>query len=214
MWRSAASALALATVAAAPALAGAAHSPHAVVDVDEGAHVAVVIDFGERSGVSPEVVIRCLRASAGENGSEVLAAATRDLGIAAPSYADSGLLCAIGGYPSSGCGTPSGHGYTYWSYWHGGATWSYANVGPAEWPVRTGDVEGWRFENPGTGSPADPSPEAPSSYAAACAAARSTTVTGLPAPHGGGSAALVALAGAIALLLAAASVVRWRRTST
>ena len=84
------------------------------------------------------------------------------LGYPEPRYDESGLLCAIDGYPANGCGAESGGHYAYWAYWHGGKRWQYANNGPAGWIVSRGDVEGWRFEPDGSASPTDPPPRASS----------------------------------------------------
>ena len=67
----------------------------------------------------------------------------RAIGVAAPRYDSSGLLCAIDGYPVTGCGESDGTGaYVYWSYWTGsGDTWTYATAGPAGRKLADGAVE-------------------------------------------------------------------------
>lgn len=125
--------------------------------------VPVVVDFGGPAG---KLLVSCVLARAGATGADVLQSQARLIGYPTPRYADSGLLCAIDGYPTAGCGTESGGHYSYWAYWHGGARWLYANDGPGEWTVSRGDVEGWRFEPDGSASPADPPPRAPSTAAA------------------------------------------------
>jgi hypothetical protein len=176
-------------------------------------HVAVVVDFGPRSGLSPRVVIRCFTVAAGSNGSDVLADVASAADVVAPTYNDSGLLCSIDGYPTRGCGTPVGGGFAYWSYWHGGTSWSYANDGPAEWVVPNDDVEGWRFDPASSGTADDLPPGAPSSYAAACASESSSQFPMATPPAGTSttSALVAGVAGLFILALGAASVRRWRR---
>jgi hypothetical protein len=176
-------------------------------------HVAVVVDFGPGSGLSPRVVIRCFTVTSGSNGSDVLADVATTADVVAPTYNDSGLLCSIDGYPTRGCGAVTGGGVAYWSYWHGGSSWSYANVGPAEWAVHNDDVEGWRFDAASSGTAADPPPNAPSSYTAACASANDTAFPLTTPPKGTSttSAIVAGIAGLLIVILGAASVRRWRR---
>jgi hypothetical protein len=184
---------------------------------DGDVHVAFVVDFGIGSKMAREVAIDCLTVPRGTNGTVALALLSSVAKAQDPTYNDSGLLCSIDGYPSSGCGAASGGGYSYWSYWHGGAHWSYANVGPASWTVTNDDVEGWRFEVASAGASTDPPPEAPSSYAAACADASSHPFAVDAEPAAGSSAsslAAAAIAVAVALVLGGASVVRWRRRAS
>ncbi len=176
--------------------------------------MAVVIDFGPHSGVLPEVVTKCVRVRAGANGTDVLATVVQSMRASAPSYNDSGLLCAIDGYPRHGCGTAVGDGYAYWSYWHGGARWTYASVGPAEWTLPANDVEGWRFEPHGSAGPSDPPPAAPPGLDAICASPTADPVSSAAGAPGGTSTEtylLVGLAGLVVIVLGAASLVRWRR---
>jgi hypothetical protein len=173
--------------------------------------VAVVIDFGPTSDHSPRVRIDCLKVAAGSNGSTALASATTALNLAAPTYNDTGLLCSIDGYPGSGC---AGNDYDYWSYWHGGSSWSYANVGPAGWTVTNGDVEGWRYQNPSSATASDPPPGAPTTFAGACpdGVTVSTTPSELASETiSTGEGVLLTIAGVAIIGLVAASVGRWRR---
>ena len=78
-------------------------------------HVAVVVDNGSSSAVSAV----CVPGSSGDNGATILAARASMLGTPQPRYAASGLLCAIDGMPSTGCGVAHDGHYAYWSYWHG-----------------------------------------------------------------------------------------------
>jgi hypothetical protein len=151
--------------------------------------------------------------SAGSNGTDVLAAVSQELGLPQPTYAPSGLLCSIDGYPSQGCGTSVANGYAYWSYWHGTTHWSYANLGPAQWTVTDDDVEGWRFQNPSAQAPGTPPPDAPANYAAVCAMASVRPSTGSTSKTSAEQLAVLAAVGAVVVLLSAASVRRWRRTS-
>ena len=122
--------------------------------------VAIVVDFG---GVGGRVIISCVLVKPGASDAQALQVQAAVLGYPTPRYAESGLLCAIDGYPASGCGVQSGGHYAYWSYWHGGKRWQYASGGPGEWKVDRGDVEGWRFQPHGSATPADPPPRAASS---------------------------------------------------
>ena len=117
--------------------------------------IAVVVDFGTGRSVSAA----CVGAGTRDNGATVLAARASQLGTPLPRYNASGLVCAIDGYPSEGCGDQTGGHYAYWSYWHGDASgWTYANVGPAGSRAQPGMVEGWRFQPAGAANPTDPAP--------------------------------------------------------
>ena len=138
--------------------------------------VAFVLDFGGTVGT----VVGCVHVPATDNGYDALAAFTAQEHLAAPTYNSAGLLCSIGGTPASGCGQTVAGGYIYWSYWHGtSGSWQYASTG-AFATVTTGDVEGWRFQDPGTGEPNDPPPRAAPDYTSICGTA--------PATGGSGSA--------------------------
>ena len=153
----------------------------------------------------------------------MLLSQARLTGYPIPRYADSGLLCAIDGYPTTGCGTESDGHYNYWAYWHGGARWLYANDGPAEWTVSKGDVEGWRFEPDGSASPADPPPRTPSTTAALETAktlgqqvAQTSSGDAAGPVHGGDSSsasrdALFGICLGLVLLIGAGAFVRARR---
>ena len=136
--------------------------------------VPVVVDLG---GASDQPEVSCVSVPAGSNGAEVLAARAKLLGVPAPRYAISGLLCAIDGYPATGCGQQNGTHYAYWAYFHGGASWTYASVGPASWSIVAGDVEGWRFEPDGSATPADPPPRSASDAPTLCPASSPPTTT-------------------------------------
>ncbi|HEX7443952.1 MAG TPA: hypothetical protein VF320_08705, partial [Acidimicrobiales bacterium] len=114
------------------------------------------------------------------------AAFTHQEGMAPPTFASSGLLCSINVVPSSGCGQTVAGGYIYWSYFTGRTgSWAYASSG-AFGTVTHGDVEGWRFQNPGTGRPNDPAPRTPPQYDSICSSGPGTTTTTAPATTKGG----------------------------
>jgi hypothetical protein len=129
--------------------------------------VAFVIDFGSGSPV-----VGCVQVPPSDNGYYALAAFAAQEHLAAPTYNQSGLLCSIGAVPASGCGEQVTPGqYDYWSYWHGATgKWVYSSAG-AFAAVAPGDVEGWRYENPGHANPNDPPPGSSPDYAAICPAA-------------------------------------------
>lgn len=132
-------------VAAAPAAGAAtecARVPGRVV-------VALVVDDGKTVNTT------CVDVEPGDSGAVALRRRAEKLGVPVPRYDASGLMCAIDGYPATGCGEPDGSGaYLYWSYWWGGdGGWRYASSGPASRKVTDGSVEGWRFiRGRGTGT--------------------------------------------------------------
>ena len=127
--------------------------------------ISVVVDFGTGRSVSAA----CVGAGTLDNGATVLAARASQLGTAPPRLNSSGLVCAIDGYPTEGCGDQTGGHYAYWSYWHGDASgWTYSNVGPAGSRAQPGTVDGWRFQPDGAGNPSDPPPRGSSDPAATC----------------------------------------------
>ena len=125
-------------------------APMAETDV----RVVVVVDPGDGGPTSSA----CLVVPRGTTGSQVLARRAAMLGTAVPRYASSGLLCAIDGYPSSGCGERGGTGFRYWAYFSGtSGDWRYGNFNPFTRRVVDGDIEGWRFVE-GAGNGTDPPP--------------------------------------------------------
>jgi len=142
--------------------------------------VAFVLDFG---GTPANVVSGCVTIPPGDTGYDALSAFTASRGLAVPTYNAQSLLCSIDGTPSSGCGQMVGGGqYIYWSYFTGVAgSWQYSSTG-AFGTVTTGDVQGWRFQDPGSGRPNDPAPRATARFDAICPAAASTTTTTVPTP--------------------------------
>src|SRR5665213_1160398 len=139
--------------------------------------VAFVLDFGP--GTTP--VSGCVNVPASDNDYDALAAFVHQEGMAPPTFASSGLLCSINVVPSSGCGQSVAGGYVYWSYFTGRTgSWTYASSG-AFGTVSPGDVEGWRFQNPGSGRPNDPAPRTPPQYASICSSGPGTPSTTMPA---------------------------------
>ena len=137
--------------------------------------VAFVLDFG--TGTTP--VVGCVSVPASDNRYDALAAFAKQKGMALPGYDSngSGLLCSINAVPSTGCGQIVQGGYIYWSYFTGGTSgWTYASSG-ASGGVTNPDVEGWRFQNPGTGKPVDPPPRSAAQYDSICVAGTVTTST-------------------------------------
>jgi len=147
--------------------------------------VGFVIDFG--TGTTPAV--GCVDVPSTDNRYQALSAFLSEKGMAQPSYNASGLLCSINGVPSSGCGQSVPGGYIYWSYFTGGTGgWKYSSTG-AFATVGADDVEGWRFQDPGTGRPNDPAPSATSHYNSICGSGSGSTPTTQPGSTGPGGQA-------------------------
>jgi hypothetical protein len=190
--------------------------------------VPLVVDFGGPNG---KVLITCVVTTPGGNGEQLLDDQAARLGYPQPSYCVSGLLWTIDGYPSSGCPANPGSDDAYWAYFHGGTTWTYATVGPAEWKVSSGDVEGWRYEPAGKADAPRTSSRARALEVRAAstttiATTSTTTVTTHPPPSRstGGSAGPrrppgksgtgplpFIIGAALVLVLGAAALVRTRR---
>ncbi|MGH9059015.1 MAG: hypothetical protein ACRDZY_05805, partial [Acidimicrobiales bacterium] len=175
---------ALPATSVAPAL-GAAHCAAA----DTPAHVAFVVDFGSAPGAPAGVTPACVSVPSSDTGTEALAELSRLEGWPAPTYADSGLLCSIDGFPKT-CQTSGGPPEAYWSYWFGTSQWTFANAGPASQSgsALTGQAQGWRFQPAGQGNGTDPPPRGPSDPATICAAG----TLGAPAPAARGPSSGVA----------------------
>lgn len=153
--------------------------------------VWLVVDFGNVPGSPGGVRTMCVSVPDGSSGSAVVIA-----GLGGVRWSSSGLLCSIGNYPAGPeCGDRTPAGYRYWSYWHGGSSWTYSGLGPDGVRVHDGDVEGWHFVS-GKGNPTDPAPGA--SPANGCpppitsppptnAPTRPTVPTTQPSRPGGGS---------------------------
>jgi hypothetical protein len=149
-------------------------------------HVAVVVDYDGLPGAPTSPRVDCIAVPPGTRSSALLTLRARQLGLPAPRWRTTdGLLCAIDGYPSTGCATTDANGtYTYWSYWWGvGSSWQYASLGPTGHVATDGSVEGWRFGN-GRGTGQDDAPRA-SVSASRCPVAPAPTAVP-PASSGGG----------------------------
>lgn len=173
--------------------------------------VAVVVDFAD--GAHPTIV-GCVREPNGTTDAQALDDVLSARGLAGSRYSNSGLLCAIGNVPSSGCGTQTANGYRYWAYFHGNASgWAYANDGPAERTSSSQTAAGFRFEPNGKGTPSDPAPATASNPATLCASQRviSTTTTASPGRTHSASTSLplVMVVGGAVLLVGGALI--WRR---
>jgi hypothetical protein len=135
-------------------------------------HIGIVVDFGDHTSVV------CAPQGSARNGAHLLGQTHR------VRVNSSGLVCAIDGVPSEGCGEIDSNGhYAYWSYWHGTASsWAYSNVGPAGSKLSADVVEGWRW-NPAGNANSDPPPRGPSDVSAICVPATTTAppTTGAPA---------------------------------
>ena len=138
--------------------------------------VAFVLDFG---GSHADQVVGCVDVPSTDSDYDALSAFATQEHLALPTYNPSGLLCSINGVPSAGCGEVVPKGYIYWSYFTLDAPttqWEYAKAG-AFATVHPGDVEGWRFQDPGTGLPDDPPPRTAPVLGTICAAGSPTTTT-------------------------------------
>lgn len=117
--------------------------------------VVMVVDPGETSNGPSSV---CLVVPSGTTGSQLLARRAAELGMSSPRYAGSGLLCAIDGFPATGCGDRTSGGFAYWAYFNGtSGAWNYGNYNPFIRRMADGDIEGWRYVS-GTGGAQDPPP--------------------------------------------------------
>jgi hypothetical protein len=148
------------------------------------ASVAVRVDPASASGqVCMGVIIDDGAGSAPTTQAAQVAPGSSDLdamGSVGDSVAqnNAGLVCAINNYPANGlqnCLGTSGSLFYYWSYWEGDPyanTWTYANIGPAEHTVSSGEtyVAGWRYQDPGADNPTAPKPSVTpaAAFAQAC----------------------------------------------
>jgi len=140
--------------------------------------VSVVIDTGTTPPSPGGTQSTCVTLPEGSTGIDALQARARQLGRPEPRFNTSGLLCAIDGFPETGCGEATGSDFLYWSYWVGSQSqWYYANLGPGSRKVTNGTVEGWRFLQ-GTGRSSD---QAPRATPTPCAGPPTTTLSPSPA---------------------------------
>ncbi|MFI7274623.1 fibronectin type III domain-containing protein [Streptomyces sp. NPDC049879] len=116
----------------------------------------LVIDFGtvadplagERP--APAVTWSCVSTATGGTGRPPTGAEMFTLTGHTVRFHTNGLVCAIDGYPATGCGETRPDGTTrYWSYWAHDASrgpgWAYSGVGPGTRRLANGSVDGWRY---------------------------------------------------------------------
>ena len=145
----------------------------------DSVYVAVVVDFGNGPSTPSSPISKCVTVP---QGSTLLDALSQAVGSSNLTFASSGLLCTIDGYPtpqvSSSCGQAIPGGYRYWSFWTSNqGTWSYAKLGAGSIPATTGAVEGWRFEYNGNGNPNDPPPSIAANFQAICPGVTTATTS-------------------------------------
>jgi hypothetical protein len=101
--------------------------------------VRVVVDYGTLGG-APSSSPNTTCVSSSGTAAEVLAARASAIGAPAPRYRGN-FLCAIDGYPESGCGD---HGTEpYWSLWLWvDGRWTYSSLGVDSYTVRDADRDG------------------------------------------------------------------------
>ncbi|MEP6696041.1 MAG: hypothetical protein ABJA34_04080 [Pseudonocardiales bacterium] len=104
--------------------------------------VAVIVDSSSR------VSARCMSWHSGLTGAGALSGTGHSYRLA-----PSGLICAIDGFPAD-CHVDSTH---YWSYWHkapGSGSWTYSSEGAGTYNPRSGETEGWAYQNGSSRQPA------------------------------------------------------------
>jgi len=115
--------------------------------------VGEVVDPTDGPGSTRGPDQTCVTVPSGASGLDVLDARASSLGRPAPRLGDGGLVCAIDGYPTSGCAPEDpGGGYDYWTYWHrarGASGWSYSTKGADGYRPAAGDEEGWAWQQGG-----------------------------------------------------------------
>jgi hypothetical protein len=179
------------TVVAPASLPGAAGTDCAEATTlsDGTVRVAIAVDLGTLGGAA-SAESTCVTVAAGASGADVLRERARLLGRPAPRWAQSGLLCAIDGFPATGCSERVDGAYRYWAYHLGSeGSWSWASIGPAFRKATADRMEGWHFVA-GTGGPSDPPPRASADPARVCpvlAPAPAPTAPTSPAESGAGS---------------------------
>jgi len=143
-------------------------------------NVAIAVDPGVVGGAPRGPETLCVTVPDGATGADVLVERARLLGRPPPRWAPSGLMCAIDGYPATGCGERVDGAYRYWSYHLGDeGSWSFARTGPAMRRATPARMEGWHFIA-GANSPADPPPRVAPSSAAVCPPSAPPATVGTP----------------------------------
>lgn len=167
--------------------------------------VRVVVDYGTFAGAPQGPNTHCTSSPSGATAAEVLAKRADELGLSTsqrPRY-NGNFLCAIDGYPGTGCGD---HGTEpYWSLWLWvGGTWVYSSEGVATYTVRDADKDGhpdpigFRYHefktkrqpraNPGYPAPTTAPPATPSPSGAAPSHGATTAPPSAPSrPAGPGA---------------------------
>ncbi|MGV8966181.1 MAG: hypothetical protein ACOH2F_07860 [Cellulomonas sp.] len=169
--------------------------------------VSVVVDLTDLGG---DVVVGCATGDP-TTGRQALV----DAGFAVAD-APTGMICTINSAPDPCPVTFEG---SYWSYWSAGATsgWTAYAVGADSSDPVPGSFEGWRYNDGSTGPGVEPaalvaaSTTAPTEPPAVEATVAASPVVESAEPSSGPSTATVAGLGAMAVLLAAAGVVVYRR---
>lgn len=105
--------------------------------------VAVVVE----GTANPAHEVVCVVVANGASTLDALDARSTRLGTTPRRmHPTNGLLCAIDGVPPApSCGDSGPAGFSYWNYSHGGAAWAESMVGPADYDLAQGDVEGFNF---------------------------------------------------------------------
>jgi hypothetical protein len=106
--------------------------------------VVMVVDPGDSGPRAP--MATCLVVAAGTSGSKILAQRAAELGLPAPRYAGSGLLCGLDGFPAATCPVNNGDSYDFWAYFNGsGGAWSFGHDNPFVRRMVDGEIMGWRY---------------------------------------------------------------------
>ena len=106
--------------------------------------VVLVVDPGETGPRGP--MATCLVVAAGTSGSKILAQRASELGLPAPRYAGSGLLCGLDGFPATACPVNNGGSFAFWAYFNGSDSgWSFGLDNPFVRRMVDGEIMGWRY---------------------------------------------------------------------
>ena len=100
--------------------------------------VRVVVDYGTLAGAPAGPNMHCTSSTG--NAGQVLIKRAQEVGQQPPRFTGN-FLCAIDGYPESGCGD---HGdEPYWSFWYWvDGRWVYSSLGVDSYTVRDSDGDG------------------------------------------------------------------------
>jgi hypothetical protein len=101
--------------------------------------VKVVVDYGTFAHAPPGPNTHCTAVASGATAAEALDKRWRDLHTTPPRY-QGNFLCALDGYPESGCGIQSG---PYWSFWYwANGRWTYSQFGVDSYSIGDSDRDG------------------------------------------------------------------------